>query len=104
MMNVNEKFNDALAAAQQWLANPRNARTRAAIPLRRFLAAVERGEMAGPGDAVAVPFNMPVSPGRFGQAVEWRSAWTNRAIRYDLDGIIERLAREQSFANLSFKA
>lgn len=101
---MNEKFNDALAAAQRWIAEPRNANTRAAIPLRKFLAAVARGEMAGPGEFVAVPFNMPVSPGRLGQAINWRDAWKNPSIRYDLDGIIERLAREQSLANLPFKA
>lgn len=101
---MNEKFNDALIAARQWLNNPKNARTRVAIPLRQFLAAVERGEMAGPGDAVAVPYHLPVSPGRLGHAMAWRNAWTSPAIRYDLDGVIERLAREQSLANLAFKA
>ena len=103
-MNANEKFEVALNDAKKWISDPRNARTRSAIPLRKFLAAVERGEMAGPGDAVAVPFVFPVSPGQTSQAFAWREAWKNPAIRYDLDGVIERLAREQANAGLHFKA
>ena len=99
-----EEFEKSLQAAKEWLAEPRNAATRAAIPLKRFIKAVESGEMAGPGDTVAVPFVIYVSPGQTGSSAMWRNAWQNPSIRWDPDRVIEKLARAQANADLAFKA
>lgn len=98
------QFDVALEAAKAWISEPRNAQTRAAIPLRKFLKAVEAGEMAGPGETVAVPFVIYVSPGRTGSSASWKEAWTNPSIRWDVDGVCEKLARAQAYADLPFRA
>ena len=98
------RFVPALEKAREWITDPRNARTRAAIPLRSFLKAVDQGQLAGPSDLVAVPFVVHVSPGRTGQTMDWREAWKNPSILWDLDGVIEKLANAQAAANLPYKS